>query len=170
MATSCSIAQRSVWTGLSKFCSGRIKSSNRQLRHPIKLPIETSSKTAIQSAIQLALHVLAPNNLTLRGNDLRFTPDSALGLGSLDVTLGGDPTIRKSVDERATVSGAFTAVRGFYGFQGRQFAVERGGSIKFVGGNILDSAISVAATRLVAGVEVRVSVQGTVRKPALQLT
>ena len=127
-------------------------------------------KQPFSQRVQLALHVLAPNNLTLRGDDLRFTPDSALGLGSLDVTLGGDLTIRKSVDERATVSGAFTAVRGFYGFQGRQFAVERGGSIKFVGGSILDSAISVAATRLVAGVEVRVSVQGTVRKPALQLT
>ena len=38
-------------------------------------------KQPFSQRVQLALHVLAPNNLTLRGDDLRFTPDSALGLG-----------------------------------------------------------------------------------------
>ena len=119
---------------------------------------------------EITLHVQAPNNLTLRGDDLRFNPGSALGLGSLDVTLGGDLTVRKAAGEQFAVNGALTAVRGFYGFQGRQFIVERGGSIRFVGGTIYDSVISVAASRTVAGVGVRVAVQGTVRKPELQLT
>src|SRR4029453_5447243 len=133
-------------------------------------PPSTPRPAPFSQRVQLALHVLGPSNLTLRGDNLLFTPGSGTGLGSLDVTLDGDLTIRKNANEKATVTGALTAVRGFYGFQGRRFAVERGGSIKFVGGSIADSVISVAATRAVAGVDVRVSVQGTINKPVLQLT
>ena len=68
----------------------------------------------------LDLTVQVPGNLILRGRDIR-PADSTVALGDLNVTVGGDFSIRQVPGGQPVLLGTVTAVRGTYGFQGRRF-------------------------------------------------
>ncbi len=117
----------------------------------------------------LRLRLLATDNLTLRGDNLRFRGGSAAGLGDVNITLGGDLTLRKAPGQAITLNGELRTDRGSYAFQGRRFAINRDGTIRFTG-NAAAPLISVSASREVAGVQIRVALTGSTGAPELELS
>ena len=115
------------------------------------------------------LRIQATDNLTLRGDNLRFRGGSAAGLGDVNITLGGDLTLRKAPGEAITLTGELRTDRGSYAFQGRRFAIDRDGTIRFTG-NAAAPLISVSASREVAGVKIRVALTGSTAAPELELS
>lgn len=115
------------------------------------------------------LRIQATDNLTLRGDNLRFRGGSAAGLGDVNITLGGDLTLRKAPGEAITLTGELRTDRGSYAFQGRRFAIDRDGTIRFTG-NTAAPLISVSASRVVAGVNIRVALTGSTAAPELELS
>ena len=63
-------------------------------------------------------------------------------------------------------------MRGTYQFQGRQFDIARNGTLRFTGDAELNPIIDVTATRKIpdTGVEARVRVTGSLKKPQLALS
>ncbi len=113
-----------------------------------------------------------PDNLVLRGKDLRPSGPTGTALGDINLTVGGDVNIRKNPGGKLTLLGTVETVRGTYQFQGRRFDLVRGGQIRFVGDPDFNPFIDVSATRLIpnTGVEARVRVTGTAKVPELALT
>ena len=71
-----------------------------------------------------------PENLVLRGKDLRPGGPTGAALGDLNITVGGDLDITKAPDAPITLLGAVDTVRGTYEFQGRRFDLVRGGTLR----------------------------------------
>jgi translocation and assembly module TamB len=117
----------------------------------------------------LRLRLQATDNLTLRGDNLRFRAGSVAGLGDVNVTLGGDLTLRKAAGESISLTGELRTDSGSYAFQGRRFAIDRDGTIRFTG-NDAAPLISVSASREVAGVKIRVALTGSTAAPELELS
>jgi autotransporter translocation and assembly factor TamB len=117
----------------------------------------------------LRLRLQATDNLTLRGDNLRFRGGSAAGLGDVNVTLGGDLTLRKAPGEPISLNGELRTDHGSYAFQGRRFAIDRDGTIRFTG-KASAPLISVSASREVAGVKIRVGLTGSTAAPELELS
>jgi translocation and assembly module TamB len=117
----------------------------------------------------LRLRLQATDNLTLRGDNLRFRGGSAAGLGDVNVTVGGDLTLRKEPGESILVTGELKTDRGSYAFQGRRFVIDRGGTIRFTG-NATAPLISVSASRDVASVHIRVALSGSTAAPSIELS
>jgi hypothetical protein len=111
-----------------------------------------------------------PNNLVLRGSDLRPGGPGGVALGDMNMTIGGNLRIRKEPTDTVRIFGTVNTVRGFYEFQGRRFEVERDGRIRFAGLTELNPTLDLRATREIDGVLARVHVTGTARAPALQLS
>jgi translocation and assembly module TamB len=63
-------------------------------------------------------------------------------------------------------------VRGTYQFQGRQFELARGGTLRFTGEEELNPILDVTATRQIpdTGVEAKIRITGSVKQPELQLS
>lgn len=110
-----------------------------------------------------------PDTVVLRGRNLRPT-DGPIGLGAINVTVGGALSIAKNPGEPSEVRGQLEVVRGQYEFQGRRFTVARGSQISFLGDTVLDPALNVTAERNISGVTARVQVTGTARRPEIQLS
>ena len=127
-------------------------------------PLET---VAVMADVRLAV----PDTLILRGTDLE-APDggSPVGLGDINITVGGDLHFQKSAEESVRITGQVRPVRGTYEFQGREFEILRDGSIEFAGLPELNPRLDVVARRVISGVDARVHVTGTVRSPALELS
>jgi hypothetical protein len=117
----------------------------------------------------LDLTVQVPGNLVLRGRDIR-PADSAVALGDLNVTVGGDFSIRQVPGGQPVLVGTVTAVRGTYGFQGRRFEVLRDGTIAFRGERPIDPSFDLQAERVVSGILAHVNIAGTMRSPNLTLS
>ena len=117
----------------------------------------------------LDLSVQVPGNLILRGRDIR-PADSTVALGDLNVTVGGDFSIRQVPGGQPVLLGTVTAVRGTYGFQGRRFDVLRDGTIAFRGERPIDPALDLQAERVVSGIVAHVNIAGTMRSPSLVLS
>jgi translocation and assembly module TamB len=68
--------------------------------------------------------------------------------------------------------GAVNTVRGNYDFQGRRFEILRDGTVRFDNGplNDLDPRLDIRTRRLIQGVEARVNVGGTLKKPEIILS
>lgn len=115
------------------------------------------------------LEMTMPDNLVLRGRDIR-TAAGSLGLGDMNLTVGGTVAIRRSADDPLRVVGAIEVVRGYYEFQGRRFDVEEGSEIRFRGGDTIDPALNVTAEREVSGIVARVAVSGTAERPRITLS
>jgi translocation and assembly module TamB len=113
--------------------------------------------------------VQVPNNLVLRGRDIR-TGASSVDLGGLNVTAGGEFTLRREDAGYPVLIGTINTVRGTYDFQGRRFDVLRDGRIVFRGNRPIDPALDVSAERVISGVVAHVNVGGTMREPRLTLT
>ena len=83
-------------------------------------------------ALQLDVHLTVPNDLVVRASELR-APGSPIGLGALNVTLGGDLWATKVPWDQVRLVGVVNTVRGTYDFQGRRFDILRDGTVRFDG-------------------------------------
>jgi translocation and assembly module TamB len=113
--------------------------------------------------------VRMPDNLVLRGRNLRVGTGS-MGLGDINLTVGGTMTLRKPPRQDPILVGAVAAVRGFYEFQGRRFTVTRGSTVQFRGTRPINPSLDVTGEREVSGITARVRVTGTARRPAIALS
>ena len=127
-------------------------------------------ETPIFDRLQMDLHVLVPNNLVVRGSDIRPSGPASAAVGDINVTVGGDVRMRKPARGDTAITGVVNTVRGTYDFQGRRFQVERDGVIRFLGTTDLNPLIDISATRDISGVVARVHLRGTLREPTLTLT
>jgi autotransporter translocation and assembly factor TamB len=122
--------------------------------------------------VSLDVRVRIPDNLLLRGRKLRPGGPTRATLGDINITVGGDFSVRKDPDMAPTLTGTITTVRGQYQFQGRQFDLVRGGTLRFTGEPEINPILDVTATRNIpdTGIEARVRLTGTVKTPELTLS
>jgi autotransporter translocation and assembly factor TamB len=133
---------------------------------------ELAPKTGIFSATELNVHLVAPDNVVLRGTDIRPGGPSASAVGSVNATMGADLRIVKRVDGPVTISGTANTVRGFYEFQGRRFTLLRDGTLQFHGTPDNNPVLDIRAERLIpnTGVTAQIRITGTPRSPQLALS
>jgi translocation and assembly module TamB len=122
--------------------------------------------------VEMDVQLRIPDNLVLRGRKLRPGGPTRAAIGDINLTVGGDLTIRKKPGGRPTLDGTITTVRGTYQFQGRQFELARGGTLRFTGEEELNPILDVTATRQIpdTGVEAKIRITGSVKQPELQLS
>ena len=135
-------------------------------------PQMPAPQAGVGSALALNIHLVAPDDLVVRGNNVRPGGPTAASIGNLNMTLGTDLRVQKQPGGQITVTGTATTVRGFYEFQGRRFTVDRDGTAQFRGSSQINPAIDVTAERLVpnTGVTAKIHVTGTAKTPHLQLS
>jgi autotransporter translocation and assembly factor TamB len=134
--------------------------------------IEPAQPTGIFDAVQLDVNLRMPENVVLRGNDIRPGGPTGAALGDINITIGGDLNIRKAPGDKIRLVGTVETVRGTYEFQGRRFEMVRGGTLRFVGETEINPLLDVTATRMIpnTGVEARVHITGSAKAPELELT
>jgi TamB, inner membrane protein subunit of TAM complex len=123
----------------------------------------------LYDAATVDVRVVLPDDLVLRGRDMHAS-FSRIGLGDMNITVGGDLRIRKAPAGLPDVIGTVTVVRGFYDFQGRRFEVLRDSQIRFQGSRPIDPALQVDAQRVISGVTAIVNIRGTARQPQVRLS
>jgi autotransporter translocation and assembly factor TamB len=117
----------------------------------------------------LDVSLQVPETLRLGGANVQISPGTPIGLGDINLRVGGDLSLYKGSGGPLSVTGSLDAVSGSYGFQGRRFIVdEAASSINFRGD--LNPEVYVSVTRQVAGIETRVTIIGSMRQPELQLS
>jgi len=138
---------------------------------PEARPGPAGSKPVEEPTLPLGLNlsIQVPDNLILRGRDLR-TNASALGLGDVNLTAGGDFTLVREGTSAPVLLGTISTVRGTYDFQGRRFQVLRDGTITFRGETPVDPALNVTAEREISGIVAHVTVGGTMHNPELTMS
>jgi autotransporter translocation and assembly factor TamB len=126
---------------------------------------------SVFDALKMDVHLTVPDDLVIRASELR-APGAAIGLGAMNVTLGGDLTARKEPGQAVVLIGAINTVRGTYDFQGRRFEILRDGTVRFDNQplNQMDPRLDIRTRRLIQGVEARVNVRGTLKQPEIQLS
>jgi hypothetical protein len=118
-------------------------------------------------ALDVSLHI--PRNLRLVGQDVQVTPGTPIGLGDVNLRVGGDLYLNKDPGEPVSVTGSLDAISGWYRFQGRRFDIDSAtSSINFRGD--LNPDLYVNVTREISGVLTRVSVIGPMNSPELRLS
>jgi autotransporter translocation and assembly factor TamB len=127
----------------------------------------TGSNPWAQSTVDVDISL--PDNFVLRGRDLKVGTGT-MGLGDINLTIGGDVSFRKEPEGSPLVVGAVEAGRGFYEFQGRRFTVTRGSAVTFRGPEPSNPSLDVTGERDVSGVTARVRVTGTARRPQIALS
>jgi autotransporter translocation and assembly factor TamB len=135
-------------------------------------PSSPAPQTGVFSALELDVHFVAPDNLVLRGDDLRPGGPTSMQAGSVNATVGADLVITKAANGPILIRGDADTVRGFYEFQGRRFTLQRGGTVRFLGLPDLNPRIDVSAERLIpnTGVTARIHLTGTARVPQITLS
>jgi autotransporter translocation and assembly factor TamB len=135
-------------------------------------PPKAPATQILADTLALDVHLRIPDNLVVRGNNLRPGGPTRAALGDLNVTFGGDLRIRKEPGSGPALLGTVNTVRGSYKFQGRTFDLVRDGTIRFVGQTPPNPIIDVTASRTIpdTGVEARVRLTGTITQPELQLS
>jgi translocation and assembly module TamB len=124
----------------------------------------------LMDELGMDVHLVIPDNLVIRGTDLRPGGPGGLALGNINMTIGGDIRARKQPGDTVRLVGTVNTVRGFYEFQGRRFDVIRDGTVRFVGLANPNPILDLSATRTIDGVEARVHITGTARAPELGLS
>jgi hypothetical protein len=132
---------------------------------PVTTP-DPAAQPGVFNALAMDLNLRVPDNLVLRGNDVR-PANAPIEIGDVNVTVGGTVLLRKQPGARLAVQGDVNTVRGSYTFQGRRFDILRDGHIRFDGSQDIDPLIDIRAQRTISGVETVVRVQGTMRQPEL---
>jgi len=115
----------------------------------------------------LNIQVQIKDNLIVRGQSIEA---ARVSVGDLNATLGGDFRIAKTAGKPVVLLGTINTVRGIYSYQGRRFDLLRDGQINFRGAEEIDPRLDITAQRQIQGVEARVRIQGTARKPTLSLS
>ena len=139
---------------------------------PVAQPDPTAKPPApgeLSLPLGMNLTIQVPDNLILRGRDLR-TSSSAVGLGDVNLTAGGDFTLVREGTAPPVLIGTIETVRGNYDFQGRRFQVLRDGTITFRGETPVDPALNVTAERVISGIVAHVTVSGSMREPQVALS
>jgi translocation and assembly module TamB len=128
--------------------------------------------TGALAPIALNVHFVVPDNMVVRGQDLRPGGPTTMQIGNVNATIGADLQIQKQPDAPITIRGTASTVRGFYEFQGRRFELVRGGSVRFAGLPDINPILDVSATRLIpnSGVTAKIHITGTMRAPELALS
>jgi hypothetical protein len=126
-------------------------------------------QVGIYDAATIDVRLRLPDDLLLRGRDMHAS-FSRVGLGDMNITVGGELQIRKVPAGQPDVIGTVTVVRGFYDFQGRRFEVLRDSQIRFQGTRPIDPALQVNAQRIISGVTAIVNIRGTARHPQVNLS
>ena len=168
-ATSAKGADQATRDALAR---GREIGVEKESRQNAAAPEMPAPKAGVFSALAMDVRFVAPDNLVLRGNDLRPGGATAAQVGSVNATVGADLRIRKQPDGPVTLFGRANTVRGFYEFQGRRFTIQRDGQLQFDGLPQINPTIDVTAERLIpnSGVTARVHVTGTARAPQITLS
>jgi len=130
---------------------------------------EETDRTGPYDELTLDVAIEIPDNLLLRGTDLRGS-SSRLALGDVNMTVGGEFDLDKEPGGELVLRGRMNTVRGTYDFQGRRFTVQRGGTVVFAGERPIDPALDVRADREITGVVAHVDVSGTPRRPQVSLS
>ncbi|HEX2443033.1 MAG TPA: translocation/assembly module TamB domain-containing protein [Vicinamibacterales bacterium] len=133
-------------------------------------PLPPEEPPGVFNQLALDVRIQIPDNLVLRGADLRPGGRRGLALGDINMTVGGDLRVRKQPGSQVTLLGTINTVRGFYQFQGRRFDVTRDGRVRFTGLPEINPLLDVTAERDISGVIARVHVRGTARRPELTLS
>jgi autotransporter translocation and assembly factor TamB len=115
--------------------------------------------------LDLSLHV--PATLRLIGDSVQISQGTPVGLGDINLRVAGDLYLYKDPAEPLSVTGSFDQITGNYAFQGRVFDVLQSSSINFRGD--LSPEVYVTVTRVISGVETRVSIFGPLKQPELRL-
>ena len=99
--------------------------------------------------MDIAVHLTIPNDLIVKASDLK-TSSNAMGLGSVNVTLGGNVNVAAGPSQPVTLVGSVNTIRGFYDYQGRRFTILRDGTIRFEGDaiNRLDQKLPTVKVQL----------------------
>ena len=118
-------------------------------------------------ALSLAVTVHSRGTLRLTGDNVQVAQGTPLGLGSFNLHATGDLYLSKDRGQPLDVSGSFDSVTGSFAFQGRRFEIDPTSSINFHGD--LDPGLYVTVSRVISGVEARVTISGTVHAPELRL-
>lgn len=126
---------------------------------------EPPPSVVAQTALNVQVRI--PDNLVVRGQRIEVARSS---VGDLNATLGGDFRVAKTAGKPAVLLGAISTVRGTYAYQGRRFDLVRDGQILFRGDEDVDPRLDISAERVIQGVEARVRIQGSARKPELSLS
>lgn len=126
----------------------------------------------IMDAVELDVQLRIPDNLVLRGDDIRPGGPTGTALGDLNITVGGDINIRKKSGEPILLIGTANTVRGTYEFQGRRFDLARGGTVQFMGTPEINPRLDITATRTIPNTSVvaQVHITGTPQSPELELS
>jgi translocation and assembly module TamB len=122
-------------------------------------------------ALKMDVHLTVPDDLVVKASSLQV-PNAPIGLGAMNVTLGGDVRVTKQPGSPIVLVGAVNTVRGTYDFQGRRFDILRDGTVRFEGEplNELDPVLDIRTRRIISAVEARVNVRGTVKNPDIELS
>jgi hypothetical protein len=115
--------------------------------------------------LDFELHV--PNTLRMTGDNVQVSPGTPLGLGSFNLRVLGDLYFYKDPAQPLYVNGSFDSVSGSYAFQGRRFELDPVSSINFRGD--LMPEVYVSVSRLISGVDARVTIAGPLNEPELRL-
>ena len=128
--------------------------------------------TGLFSKMEMNVHLISPDNLVVRGDDIRPGGATAMAVGSVNATVGADLQITKQVDGPIVFRGTANTVRGFYEFQGRRFTLLRDGTARFRGTPEINPDLDVTAERLIpnTGVTARIHITGTPRAPQIALS
>jgi autotransporter translocation and assembly factor TamB len=109
-----------------------------------------------------------PKTLRLTGSDIQVSSGTPIGLGDINMRVGGDLYLYKDPGQPLSVTGSLDQVSGTYVFQGRRFDIdEADSSINFAGD--LDPQLWVTVVRDISGVQARVTVSGSLHQPELRL-
>ena len=115
----------------------------------------------------LDFELKVPNTLRMTGDNVQVSPGAPLGLGSFNLRVLGDLSFYKDPAQPLYVNGSFDSVSGSYAFQGRRFELDPASSINFRGD--LMPEVYVSVSRLISGVDARVTIAGPLNEPELRL-
>jgi autotransporter translocation and assembly factor TamB len=131
----------------------------------------SDAQTPGLSGVAMNVHVTVPDDLVVKSNDLR-TSSAPIGLGALNITLGGDVRAIKAPNQTVRLTGTVTTVRGTYQFQGRQFTILRDGNVRFDDEAIdqLNPTLNIRTQRIIQGVQTNANILGTLQNPRIDLS
>jgi autotransporter translocation and assembly factor TamB len=132
-------------------------------------PTAAAPAPSMFDALQVDVHLTVPNDLVIKASDLR-APGAPIGLGALNLTLGGDLWASKVPWDQVRLVGIVNTVRGTYDFQGRRFTILRDGTVRFEGTDDLDPALDIRTERVIQAVTANVNVRGTLKNPQIVLS
>ena len=130
---------------------------------------QTNAQPTGFNALSMNVHLTVPDDLVVKGSDLK-TPGAPIGLGAINLTLGGDIRATKDPGKSIRLVGSVKTVRGFYDFQSRRFDILRDGSIRFDGLEEFNPTLDIRTERVIQAVTAHVNVQGTLQKPEIVLS